>query len=226
MGRRWSEIGATVAGLSDFATLRVCAFATLLLTACPNARDIPPREKEPTKVDDKKPEVPFYGKVFSDGKTGKKGACCVGDAAGILKSTDVVAACGSAAPGSLSYLGEARDGSACRLYFSRASQAAGGSADININDSWVMLSHPVIPVGAPAPVRPDPMLPWRWKKVPLRDAIGYQALAARNEPGLLERQTILWAGRGRRILGLHVSKQVCNEAQAQALLQRAIDAVP
>jgi hypothetical protein len=25
---------------------------------------------------------------------------------------------------------------------------------------------------------------------------------------------------------LHVSKQVCNEAQAQALLQRAIDAVP
>ena len=46
------------------------------------------------------------------------------------------------------------------------------------------------------------------------------------EPGLLERQAIFWAGRGRRILGLHVSKQVCNETQAQALLQRAIDAVP
>jgi hypothetical protein len=89
-----------------------------------------------------------------------------------------------------------------------------------------MLSHPVIAVGAPAPVRPDPLLPWRWKKVALRDAIGYQALAAHDEPGLLERQTILWAGRGRRILGLHVSKQVCSENQAQALLQRAIDAVP
>jgi len=84
----------------------------------------------------------------------------------------------------------------------------------------------VIATGAPAPVRPDTMLPWRWKKVALRDAIGYQAVSALNEPGLLERQTILWAGRGRRIVGLHVSKQVCNEGQAQALLQRAIDAVP
>jgi hypothetical protein len=195
-----------------------CAW-TLLLTACPNARDIPPREEEPTKVEEKKPEVPSCGKVFSDTKAGKKGACCVGDAAGILKSADVVAACGAAPAG---YLGEARDGSACRLYFAPASQPAGG----DVNESWVMLSHPVIPVGAPAPVRPDPMLPWRWKKVPLRDAIGYQALAARNEPGLLERQTILWAGRGRRILGLHVSKLVCDESQAQALLQRAIDAVP
>jgi hypothetical protein len=216
MGRRWSEIGATVAGLS------AAGWCSLLLTACPNARDIPPREEEPTKVDDKKPEVPFCGKVFSDAKAGKKGACCVGDAAGILKSADVAAACGTASAAFLPYLGEARDGSACRLYFAPAAQSAGG----DVNESWVMLSHPVIPVGAPAPVRPDPMLPWRWKKVPLRDAIGYQALAARNEPGLLERQTILWAGRGRRILGLHVSKQVCNEAQAQALLQRAIDAVP
>jgi hypothetical protein len=211
MCRRWSRIGTTVACLS-----------TLLLTACPNARDIPPREEQPINVDDKKPEVPFCGKVFSDAKAGKKGACCVGEAAGILKSADVAAACGTAPAASLSYLGEARDGSACRLYFAPASPPAGGDA----NESWVMLSHPVIPVGAPAPVRPDPMLPWRWKKVALRDAIGYQALAARNEPGLLQRQTILWAGRGRRILGLHVSKQVCNEAQAQALLQRAIDAVP
>ena len=189
--------------------------ASLLLAACPNARDIPPRAEEPAATEVKKPEVPFCGKVFNDSPAHKKGACCVGDSAGILKSADVAAACGVAPA---AYLGEARDGSACRLYF----QPASGEA----SESWVMLTHPVIPVGAPAPVRPDPMLPWRWKKVPLRDAIGYQALAARDEPGLLERQTILWAGRGRRILGLHVAKQVCNEAQAQALLQRAIDAVP
>jgi hypothetical protein len=143
----------------------------------------------------------------------------MGPAAGVLKAADVASACGAApAAGAGTYLGEARDGDACRLYF----QPARGDA----SDSWVMLSHPVIAVGAPAPVRPDPLLPWRWKKVALRDAIGYQALAAHDEPGLLERQTILWAGRGRRILGLHVSKQVCSENQAQALLQRAIDAVP
>jgi hypothetical protein len=39
-------------------------------------------------------------------------------------------------------------------------------------------------------------------------------------------ETILWAGRGRRILGLHVSKHVCSKAQAHMLLQKAIDAVP
>jgi hypothetical protein len=189
----------------------------MLLGGCPGARDLPPRAADEPRTDEKKEDVPFCGKVFSDVKAHKRAACCVGAAAGILKSADVVAACG-VAPGA--YLGEARDGAACRLYF----QAGGG--DVDVQDSWVMLSHPIIPVGAPAPVRPDPMLPWRWKKVPLRDAIGYQAIAAQNEPGLLERQTIFWAGRGRRILGMHVSRQVCNEAQAQALLQRAIDAVP
>jgi hypothetical protein len=35
-----------------------------------------------------------------------------------------------------------------------------------------------------------------------------------------------WAGRGRRIVGLHVARSVCNETQAQALLQKALDAVP
>jgi hypothetical protein len=43
---------------------------------------------------------------------------------------------------------------------------------------------------------------------------------------MLDHQTILWAGRGRRIVGLHVSKQLCDETQAKALLQKAIDAVP
>jgi hypothetical protein len=187
------------------------------LVGCQSGRDLPPPPTDEPKATDKerKEEVPFCGKVFVDPKLSKRAACCVGPAAGILKSADVASACGLAPAG---YLGEAPDGSACRLYF----QPASGDA----HDSWAMVSHPIIPVGSPAPVRPDPMLPWRWKKVSLRDAIGYQAIEAHDEPGLLERQTILWAGRGRRILGLHVSKQMCNETQAQALLQRAIDAVP
>ena len=43
---------------------------------------------------------------------------------------------------------------------------------------------------------------------------------------LLEKQTVLWAGRGRRIIGLHVSKKICTPEQAEALLQKVIDAVP
>ena len=195
----------------------VAAVSVATLAGCPTARDIPPppQDQPSSAADEKKPDVPFCGKVFTDPKAPKHNTCCRGAGAGIVKSADVVTACG-AAPAA--YLGEARDDDACRLYF----QPSSG----DVHDSWVMLSHPVIATGAPAPVRTDTMLPWRWKKVALRDAIGYQAVSALNEPGLLERQTILWAGRGRRIVGLHVSKQVCNEAQAQALLQRAIDAVP
>jgi hypothetical protein len=200
----------------------VIGVAAPLLAGCPTARDIPPPPQDQPgggTTDEKRAAAPFCGKVFSDPKadpkTAKHNSCCLGPSAGILKAADVATACG-AAPAT--YLGEARDGDACRLYF----QPASGEA----RDSWVMLSHPVIAAGAPAPVRPDPLLPWRWKKVALRGAIGYEALAARDEPGLLEHQTILWAGRGRRIVGLHTSKQVCNENQAQSLLQRAIDAVP
>jgi hypothetical protein len=193
------------------------ALSVAALAGCPTARDIPPppQDQPSSAADEKKPDVPFCGKVFTDPKAPRHNACCRGPAAGIVKSADVVTACG-AAPAA--YLGEARDDDACRLYFEPSSG--------DVHDSWVMLSHPVIATGAPAPVRPDPMLPWRWKKVPLRDAIGYEAVSALNEPGLLEHQTILWAGRGRRIVGLHAAKQLCNEAQAQALLQRAIDAVP
>jgi hypothetical protein len=116
------------------------------------------------------------------------------------------------------YLGEARDGAACQLHF----QVAGNDD----KQTYVMVSRPIIPTGAPAPVAPDPLLPWRWKKVALRDALGYEAVGASDEPGLLEKQTVLWAGRGRRIIGLHVSKQLCTPAQAEALLQKVIDAVP
>ena len=141
--------------------------------------------------------------------------CCLDVSAGLLKSADIAAVCGlTAAP----YLGQTRDGAACRFHF--------GKPGVDPAQAYVMVSHPIVPAGAPAPMGPDPMLVWTWKKIGLRDALGYQAMATGHEPGLLDTQTILWAGRGRRIVGLHVSKQLCDEAQAVALLQKAIDAVP
>jgi hypothetical protein len=153
--------------------------------------------------------------VFKDPKVRGGPACCIEPAAGLLKSGDIVAACGL---GAAAYLGETRDGTACRFHFQKAGE--------DPNQTFVMISRPIVPSGAPAPMGPEPMLVWTWKKIALRDALGYQAMATGHEPGLLDHQTILWAGRGRRIVGLHVSKQVCNETQAQVLLQKAIDAVP
>lgn len=179
--------------------------------ACPS-RELPP---PPAQDEAKKEEAPFCGKVFKDPKVRGGAQCCVQPSAGLLKSADLVAACGVAAA---AYVGETRDGAACRLHFQIGSD--------DPKQTFAMVSHPVIPAGAPAPVAPDPLLPWRWKKVALRDALGYEAVGATDEPGLLEKQTVLWAGRGRRIVGLHVSKQLCTPAQAEALLQKVIDAVP
>ena len=178
---------------------------------CPS-RELPP---PPEREEPKKEDAPFCGKVFRDAKLRGGAQCCVQPSAGLLKSADVAAACGVAAA---AYLGETRDGAACRLYF----QVAGNDA----KETYAMVSHPVIPSGAPAPMGPDPLLPWKWKKVALRDALGYEAVGAADEAPLLEKQTVLWAGRGRRIVGLHVSKQVCTPTQAEALLQKVIDAVP
>ena len=130
--------------------------------------------------------------------------CCYDQTAGLLKSADVVAACGLPAAG---YLGQTRDGS-------RLPPALSRRRALDPAETFVMVSHPAVPAGAPAPTAPDPMLVWTWKKIPLRDALGYQAMATGHEPGLLDRQTILWAGRGRRIVGLHVSKQLCDESAA------------
>ena len=195
-------------------TMRAIAGLLLLLAVgagCPG-RELPP---PPAQDEPKKEEAPFCGKVFRDAKLRGGAQCCVQPSAGLLKSADIAAACGVAAT---AYLGETRDGAACRLYF----QAAGQDA----KETYAMVSHPVIPSGAPAPMGPDPLLPWKWKKVALRDALGYEAVGAADEAPLLEKQTVLWAGRGRRIVGLHVSKQVCTPAQAEALLQKVIDAVP
>ena len=88
--------------------------------------------------------------------------------------------------------------------------------------SMVMVHHPPVPPGSPAPTAPDALLPWAWKKVPLRDAIGFQAMPSdAGKPP--ETQTVLWAGRGRQIVALRVAKAVCSEAQAKDLLQKAID---
>jgi hypothetical protein len=195
------------------------ALATLLLLAggagCPS-RELPP---PPTQDEPRKEEAPFCGKVFRDAKVRGGATCCVQPSAGLLKSADIVATCGVAAT---AYLGETRDGAACRLHFA----VAGQGADSDPKQTFAMVSRPVIPTGAPAPMGPDPLLPWKWKKLALRDALGYAAMGAADEPGLLEKQTVLWAGRGRRIIGLHVSKQLCTPAQAEALLQKVIDAVP
>ena len=195
------------------------ALATLLLLAaaaagagCPS-RELPPpptRDEEP-----KKEEAPFCGKVFKEAKVKGGAQCCLQPSAGLLKSADVIATCGVAAA---AYLGETRDGAACRLHF----QAAGEDA----KETYAMVSHPVIPTGAPAPMGPDPLLPYRWKKIALRDALGFEAVASSADVKLLEKQTVLWAGRGRRIIGLHVSKKICTPEQAEALLQKVIDAVP
>jgi hypothetical protein len=193
------------------------ALAALVLlaagAACPS-RDLPPpptRDEEPAK----KEETPFCGKVFKDAKVRGGATCCLQPSAGLLKSADVVAACGV---GAAAYLGETRDGAACRLHF----QVAGEDPQ----QSFAMVSHPVIPAGAPAPMGPDPLLPWKWKKITLRDALGFEAVGSADEAALLETKTVLWAGRGRRIVGLHVSKKVCTPAQAEALLQKVIDGVP
>ena len=194
---------------------RLAAIVALLVTAagCPSREAPPP----PAQEEPKKEDAPFCGKVFRDVKVRGGAQCCVQPSAGLVKSADVVAACGASAA---SYLGETRDGAACRLYFK------GGEPASDPKETYVMVSHPVIPAGAPAPMGPDPLLPWKWKKVPLRDAIGFEAVGSADESALLEKQTVLWAGRGRRIIGLHVSKQICTPAQAEALLQKAIDAVP
>ena len=195
------------------------AIAALLLLAagagCPS-RELPP---PPAQDEPKTEEAPFCGKVFRDAKVRGGAQCCIQPSAGLLKSADVIAACGV---GAAAYLGETRDGTACRLHFQVAGQGQTGDP----KETFAMVSRPVIPSGAPAPMGPDPLLPWKWKKVALRDALGYEAVGSADEAKLLEKQTVLWAGRGRRIVGLHVSKQLCTAAQAEALLQKVIDAVP
>lgn len=182
-----------------------------VFSGCPGARDLPPPPADEPKRDD----TPACGKVFKDHKVRGGSGCCFVPTAGLLKSADIAAGC-SLDPAS--YLGETRDGSACRLHFQKPG--------VDPKLSAVTVSRTIVPAGTPAPVSPDAMLAWTWKKLSLRDGLGYQAKATGNEPGMLDSQNILWAGRGRRIVGLHVPKALCTDAQAQRLLQKALDAVP
>ena len=197
--------------MSITSRLIASGFVLGLLSGCPSGRDLPP----PPADEPRRDAPPACGKVFKDPKVRGGSGCCVVPTAGLLKSADVAAGC-SLDPAS--YLGETRDGSACRLHFQKP--------DVDPKLSAVTVSRTIVPAGSPAPVSPDPMLAWTWKKLSLRDALGYQAKATGNEPGTLDRQNILWAARGRRIVGLHVPKALCTEAQAQALLQKALDAIP
>ena len=178
----------------------------LLAAGCPSSRTPAP------PVEETKTAAPACGKVFKDTRVHGGSGCCNGAAADVLTTADITTGC--ALPPE-AFLGQTRDGIACRFHFKTATADA--------MTSMVMVHHPAVPPGSPAPTAPDPLLPWGWKKVPLRDAIGYQATpSAEGKPP--ESQTVLWAGRGRQIVGLRVAKAVCSEAQAKDLLQKAIDA--
>lgn len=178
-----------------------------LLGGCPSTRTPPP---EPA-VEEAKAPPPACGKIFKDPKVFGGSACCFGTVAEVLTTTDITTACGLPAD---AFAGQTRDGIACRFHFKTATADA--------SQGMVMVHHPPVPPGQPAPTAPDALLPWSWKKVALRDAIGFQAgPSAEGKPP--ESQTVLWAGRGRQIVALRVAKAACTEAQAHDLLQKAID---
>ena len=179
---------------------------------CPS-RELPP---PPAQDEPKKEEAPFCGKVFRDAKVRGGAQCCVQPSAGLLKSADVVAACGVAAA---AYLGETRDGAACRLHFQVG----------RANDPKETLRDGQPPGDPERRARADG--PRSAAAVEVEEARAARRArlrggGRRRRAALLEKQTVLWAGRGRRIVGLHVSKQLCTPAQAEALLQKVIDAVP
>ena len=180
----------------------------LFLAGCPSSRTPPP---EPA-AEEAKPTASPCGKVFKDSRVHGGSGCCNGSAAEVLTTADITTACGLPPD---AFAGQTRDGIACRFHFKTATTDALAG--------MVMLHHPPVPPGSPAPTAPDGLLPWGWKKVPLRDAIGFQAIPS-DEGKPPESQTVLWAGRGRQIIGLRVAKAVCTEAQAKDLLQKAIDA--
>jgi hypothetical protein len=176
---------------------------------CPS-RELPPPPAEEVP----KPPPAACEKLFHDPALHGAARCCHGRSSQIVKKSDVLSTCGRT---DAEYAGETQDEGECRFHF-----RVGGEA----KDDFVAINSPVIPPGAPAPVIPDPLLPWTWKKIQLRDAIGFVVKDAPRHPEMLEHQYTYWAARGRRVLGMKISKQVCAESQALALLQKAIDAAP
>jgi len=176
------------------------------LAGCPS-RELPP----PPAEEAPKPPPPACEKVFRD--PGPSAArCCHGPSSEILKKADVLSTCGRT---DAEYAGEIQDEGECRFHF-----RLGGEA----KDTFVAINRPLIPPGTPAPVMPDPLLPWTWKKIQLRDAIGFVVKEAPKHPEMLEHQYTFWAARGRRVIGMKIARKACGESQALALLQKAIDA--
>lgn len=183
--------------------------ALFTLGGCPSSRELPP----PPVEEAPKPRPPACEKVFHDpGAHTSASRCCNGPSSEVLKKADVLSTCGRT---DAEYAGETQDGGECQFHFQ-----LGGAANANL----IAINRPLIPPGTPAPVIPDPLLPWSWKKIQLRDAIGFVVKEAPRHPEMLEQQYTFWAARGRHVIGMKIAKKVCSEPQALALLQKAIDA--
>lgn len=183
----------------------------LAVAGCPS-RDLPP---PPAEEAPKAAPAPACEKVFRDATVRAGTAkCCHGPSSEVLKSADVLSTCGRT---EAEYAGESQDQGECQFHF-----RLGGEA----KDTFVAINRPIIPPGTPAPVIPDPLLPWTWKKIQLRDAVGFVVKEAPRHPEMLEHQYTLWAARGRRVIGMKIAKKACSETQALALLQKAVDAGP
>ena len=170
------------------------------------SREIPPPVGEDAKI-----EESSCGTVFRDATVRGGSACCEGPASTAVGKADILAACGRS---EAEFLGQTRDGAACRYHFNIP-----GSAP---KDAVVVVSRPPIPPGAPAPARPDPNLPWTWKKLDMRQGVGFQALVTANDKMMSAERTTLWGAHMRRVVGLSASKKVCTETQLAALLQKAV----
>ena len=181
------------------------------VAGCPS-RELPP---PPAEEAPKPAPAPACEKVFRDPAVRAGAAkCCHGPSSEVFKKADVLATCGRT---EAEYAGESQDQGECQFHFQ-----LGGDA----KDTFVAVNRPLIPPGTPAPVIPDPLLPWTWKKIQLRDAVGFVVKEAPKHPEMLEHQYTFWAARGRRVIGMKIAKKACGETQALALLQKAIDAGP
>src|SRR5262245_7259394 len=125
----------------------------VLLAGCPSREPPPPAQSQ--SGDEPKPPSAPPCKLFKDPKVKAGASCCVQPSAGVLTPGAIATTCGA---GATTFAGEIKDGAACRMHFQPAGEDAA--------QSYVMVTRPIIPAGAPAPMGPDPLLPMNWKKVP------------------------------------------------------------
>src|SRR3569833_1459338 len=153
----------------------------LALGGCPS-RELPP---PPAEEAPKPAPAPACEKVFRDPAVRAGAAkCCHGPSSEVLKKADVLATCGRT---EVEYAGESQDQGECQFHFQ-----LGGDA----TDSFVAVNRPLDPPGTPAPVIPDPLLPFSCYFIQLRDAVGNEEKEAPKHPEMLEQQYSFWAARG------------------------------